>query len=84
MGNAPLTVQARALRRAAEILGGKDKLRAALRVPMASLEQWLDSQVVPPMDVFLKVVDILSGPSGNHTPIAASTRARILNKESGK
>ena len=53
MDSAPLTVQARALRRAADILGGKDKLRAALRVPMVRLEHWLEGKSLPPMDVFL-------------------------------
>ena len=84
MENAPNTVQVRALRRAAEILGGKDKLRAALRVPMSSLDQWLDGKVAPPMDVFLKAVDIISSPSGNYTPPPASVRARILTKQSNE
>jgi len=38
MGN---TVQVRALQRAADILGGKDPLRATLHVPMARLDEWL-------------------------------------------
>ena len=84
MGNAPLTVQARALRRAADILGGKDKLRAALHVPMASLEHWLSGSVMPPMDVFLKAVDLISSPSGNYTPPPASVRSRILTNQSGE
>ncbi len=84
MGNAPLTVQARALRRAADILGGKDQLRAALRVPMASLEQWLDGKALPPMDVFLKAVDIISAPTAEAKPTAAAKRARILTQQAGE
>ena len=84
MGNAPLTVQARALRRAADILGGKAKLRAVLHVPMPSLEQWLDGTALPPMDVFLKAVDILSAPSGTVTPAAAAARARVLTRQSNE
>ena len=82
MENAPLTVQARALRRAAEILGGKDKLRAALHVPMPSLEQWLEGQALPPMDVFLKAVDIISGPTGQAIPATAAKRSRVLTQQS--
>ena len=84
MRNASLTVQARALRRAADILGGKDQLRAALHVPMTSLEQWLDGRAVPPMDVFLKAVDIISSPTASYTPPPASSRARILANQSGE
>ncbi len=83
MANEPHTLQARALRRAADILGGKDKLRATLRVPMASLEQWLAGKALPPMDVFLRAVDIISTPTSNRTPTAASVRARLLSRQSG-
>ena len=84
MEKAPLTVQARALRRAADMLGGKNELRAALRVPMTSLDQWLEGTVQPPMDVFLRAVDIISSPSGNYTPPPASVRARILTNQSSE
>jgi hypothetical protein len=42
MGKKELTVQARALLRAAAILGGKQRLRAALHVPMTRLDEWLE------------------------------------------
>ena len=82
MANKGLTVQARALRRAADILGGKDELRAALRVPMPRLEEWLQGVALPPMDIFLRAVDIISAPSGPAQPAAA--RARILSLRSGE
>ena len=84
MGKALLTVQARALRRAADILGGKDKLRAALHVPMARLDQWLSGVVEPPMDIFLKAVDIISTPARTAPPTAAAVRARVLTQKSGE
>jgi len=84
MGNESLTVQARALRRAADILGGKDRLRAALHVPMARLEEWLDGVAEPPMDIFLKTVDIISAPAAPTTPPAAAMRARVLQRPSGE
>ncbi|HET7364163.1 MAG TPA: GAF domain-containing protein [Burkholderiales bacterium] len=53
-------VYAKALQRAAEILGGKRQLRERLRVPMSYLEAWMAGGEQPPMDVFLKTVDIIS------------------------
>lgn len=84
MGNAALTVQARALQRAADILGGKDKLRAALHVPMARLEEWLDGRSAPPMEIFLKAVDIISTPTRTAAPTAAAVRARVLTQKAGE
>ena len=75
MGNESQSVYARALHRAADILGGKDKLRAALHVPMHSLEEWLEGHSEPPIEVFLKVVDILSVPTGSAPATAATLRA---------
>ena len=84
MGNESQSVYARALRRAADILGGKDKLRAALHVPMHSLEEWLEGRSEPPTDVFLKAVDILSTPTGSAPATAATLRARSLSRKSGE
>ena len=84
MGNESQSVYARALRRAADILGGKDVLRAALHVPMHSLEEWLNGRSEPPTDVFLKAVDILSTPTGSAPATAATLRARSLSRASGE
>jgi hypothetical protein len=84
MGNESQSVYARALRRAADILGGKDELRAALHVPLRSLEDWLDGRSEPPMDIFLKAVDILSTPTGSAPATAATLRARSLARKSGE
>ena len=54
------SVHAEALRRAAEILGGKAPLRAWLHVSMAELDAWMRGSVRPPSHVFLKVVDLIS------------------------
>jgi hypothetical protein len=53
------TVRARALQRAAKILGGKPRLRAYLNVPALVLGMWMSGQTPPPTDVFLKVVDLI-------------------------
>ena len=78
------TVQARALQRAADILGGKEPLRAALHAPMARLDEWLAGRTTPPMDIFLKAVDIISGPGSSTAPTAAAVRARILRQQTAE
>src|SRR4051812_14442560 len=59
MGEELNTVYQRTLSRAADILGGKEKLRASLRAPMHRLEAWLAGER-PPMDIFLRVVDLIA------------------------
>ena len=74
MGDKAQAVHARALQRAADILGGKEPLRAALRVPMVRLDEWLAGHSEPPMDIFLRAVDIISAPTKS---TAAAVRARV-------
>lgn len=56
----PSTVYSRALTRAAQLLGGVERLRAHLGVGMTQLNFWLRGQAKPPDEVFLKVVDVLA------------------------
>ena len=58
------TVYSRALLRAAELLGGRDKLARALRVPVADLEKWIAGETKPPREVFLRVVDLILDETG--------------------
>src|SRR4051812_28661166 len=82
-----LTVQVKALNRAAEMLGGPDRLREYLRVPARQLALWLSGAEKPPVDVFLKVVDLIS----DGVPVAKARdttshvvqRARELREKSG-
>ena len=53
-------VRAGALRRAAEILGGEVKLSRYLRVSVLSVTVWMSGAEVPPTDVFLKAVDVIT------------------------
>jgi hypothetical protein len=53
------SVYGRALQRAAELLGGRDKLAQILQVPKADLEAWIAERSKPPRDVFLRVVDLI-------------------------
>jgi len=56
----PKEVHIRALRRAAQGLGGVEALRAHLQVSMRQLTGWLYGETRLPEAVFLKVVDLLS------------------------
>ena len=53
-------VHIRALRRAAQGLGGVEALRAYLQVSMSQLTGWLYGETRVPDAVFLKIVDLLS------------------------
>ncbi len=49
----------RTLQRAADILGGRDKLSKHLRVPSKELDLWIADRAEPPRGVFLKAVDVV-------------------------
>ena len=52
-------VYARALRRAADILGSVEALRIRLNVSSFALENWIGGKTEPPGLVFLAAVDII-------------------------
>jgi hypothetical protein len=54
-----VTVYARTLHRACEVLGGIDALSRHLGVPQATLARWISGAEPPPLDVFLAAVDIV-------------------------
>ena len=56
----PTVVHARALTRAAEILGGTEALVSYLNVPKSDLRRWMQGEARLPDHVFLKVVDLLA------------------------
>lgn len=55
------------MRRAAELLGGRDNLARTLQVPLADIERWLTGERKPSRELFLRVVDIIidDGAAGN-------------------
>lgn len=55
-----VVVSAPALQRAAEILGGPERLRRYLKVSALSLGIWMAGTEPPPVDVFLKAVDVIA------------------------
>jgi hypothetical protein len=54
-----VTVYARTLHRACEVLGGLDALSRQLGVPGATLTRWIGGLEQPPLDQFLAAVDIV-------------------------
>lgn len=70
-----MTVHAKALHRAAEIVGGREKLRTLLEVSVSELEAWMAGAERPPMQVFLKAVDIISAAPQRSNEIQAAILA---------
>jgi hypothetical protein len=52
-------VRTRAVRRAAEILGGSRPLRTYLNASALVVGLWISGAATPPPDIFLKVVDLI-------------------------
>jgi two-component system CheB/CheR fusion protein len=59
----PESTYSKALRRAADLVGGVDELRARIKASGEELAQWLAGEVVPPYRVFREVVDLISATS---------------------
>jgi hypothetical protein len=53
------SVYSRTLQKAAELIGGRKNVCRHLRVPAAELDKWIDDKAVPPIGVFLRVVDFI-------------------------
>jgi hypothetical protein len=65
------SVYSRALRKAAELLGGREKLSKVLHIPTADIDKWIADKGKPPREIFLRIVDLIldeTGPAaGNST-----------------
>jgi hypothetical protein len=58
--NSDRSLGASVLRRASGVLGGTLQLRKYLRVSALSLSVWMTGAEAPPIDVFLKAVDVIA------------------------
>jgi hypothetical protein len=54
-----VSVYSRALIRAAELLGGRDKLAKILQIPASDIENWIAERGKPPREIFLRIVDLI-------------------------
>ena len=62
------SVYSRVLQKAAELLGGRNKLSKILQVPAADIDKWIADQAKPPREIFLRIVGLIldeSGPAGD-------------------
>lgn len=68
------SVYSRAVRKAAELLGGRDQLSRTLQVPLAEIDKWIVGEAKPPREIFLRIVDLIldetsaSGEAGEREP----------------
>ena len=58
------SVYSRALQKAVELLGGRDKLAKVLQVPGADIDNWIAERGKPPREVFLRIVDLILDETG--------------------
>ena len=56
--------QLRALRKAARILGGEERLRALLDAPPGAFASWMQGAEPVPTSIFLMIVDFLADMEG--------------------
>ena len=64
----PASVYSRAVRKAAEMVGGREELARRLQVPLPELEKWILGEKKPPREVFLRVVDVLIEEAASSDP----------------
>jgi DNA-binding transcriptional regulator YdaS (Cro superfamily) len=84
-----ISVQSRALRKAAGLLGGQKKLAQRLGVNVAEIEIWTDGKRATPREIFLRVVDLIideitpaEGSSEPDEPPAGRSSAPFSHPES--
>lgn len=56
---AAASVYSRALKKAAELLGGREQLAQVLQIPAEQIDKWIADQGKPPREVFLRIVDLI-------------------------
>ena len=69
MGN----FQLRALRKAARILGGEDRLCAMLDAPRGAYVRWMEGAEPVPMPIFLMIVDFLADMESGVQPFGSGS-----------
>ena len=62
----------RALRKAARILGGEERLRALLDAPPGAFARWMQGAEPVPTPVFLMIVDFLSDMESGVQPFGSA------------
>ena len=52
-------VYSRTFAKAVELIGGRRELARELRVPLADLDRWISGNAKPPLQIFLKAIDLV-------------------------
>jgi len=81
------SVYSRTLQKAAELIGGRAKLCRFLHVPAAELEKWIGDKAVPPIGIFLRVVDFIideTSPSADSSDPADPSAPRDCSPADGE
>ena len=63
---------AKVLSRAEKILGSRARMAALFGVPPEKIDAWLDGEEAPPLEVFLRSLDVIAD-----GPYAPRTRRRV-------
>ena len=72
-------VYSRTFAKAVELLGGRKELARELRVPLADLDRWISGNAKPPLQLFLKAIDLVldeTAPQGGLTEPTAGAPPR--------
>ena len=72
------SVYSRALQKAAQLLGGREKLARILRVPSGDIGKWIADEAKPPREVFLRVIDLILDDSAPARDAAAGANVTYL------
>lgn len=78
----PNPLYAECVSRAAELLGGMDRLARELYLTPGVLVRWIDGRSNPPTGIFLRLVDILLGDNVPTTDTNAPSERRTNGKTS--
>ena len=66
------SVHVRALQRAAQLVGGRDRLAQHLKVRVSHVDAWMSGKRATPPGIFLRVVDLIELKS--NPPLAKAAR----------
>ena len=72
--------QLRALRKAARILGGEERLRALLDAPPGAFARWMQGAEPVPTPIFLMIVDFLADMESGVLPFGSAVETLPTRK----
>jgi len=67
---------AAALSRAERVLGGRTRMAAFFRVPPEKIRAWIDGAEAPPLEVFLRSLDVIA--DGPYASVLRGIRVAVI------